>query len=115
MTVLHDSNVFLIPVEPQSRPLPAPSQDCFSLRRLYPAVHMHALVDLEVGRHSCEQSPLLLLHRLVPGNRKSQGQTHKVSNTCRGSCALGKHNRPSKGQKKDFPPTLFSKCPLGQM
>lgn len=47
-----------------------PSQDCCPLRRLYPAVHMQALVDGEVGRHSWEQSPLLLLQRLEPGNTK---------------------------------------------
>lgn len=48
-----------------------PSQDCCPLRRLYPAVHMQALVVGEVGRHSWEQSPLLLLQRLVPGNTKA--------------------------------------------
>lgn len=37
----------------------SPSHDCCPVRRLYPAVHMQALVVGEVGRHSWEQSPLL--------------------------------------------------------
>lgn len=55
-----------------------PSQDCCPVRRLYPAVHMQALVFGEVGRHSWEQSPLLLLQRFVPGNPKAQEQIHKT-------------------------------------
>lgn len=55
-----------------------PSQDCCPVRRLYPAVHMQALVVGEVGRHSWEQSPLLLLQRLVPGNTNAREQIHKT-------------------------------------
>lgn len=49
-----------------------PSQDCWPVLRLYPAVHMQALVVGEVGKHSCEQSPLLLLHRLTPAKEKKE-------------------------------------------
>lgn len=89
-----------------------PSQDCWPVLKLYPAVHMHALVVWEVGRHSWEQSPLLLLHRLEPGNTRAQGQIctnkQKVSNVgtnrrdlhkC-SSCSL--QIRPSRRQKMDF-------------
>lgn len=51
-----------------------PSQDCCPDFRLYPAVHMQALVVGEVGRHSWEQSPLLLLHRLIPAKGKGEDQ-----------------------------------------
>lgn len=50
-----------------------PSQDCWPVLRLYPAVHMQALVVGEVGKHSWEQSPLLLLHRLTPAKEKIRG------------------------------------------
>lgn len=89
-----------------------PSQDCCPVRKLYPAVHMHALVVWEVGRHSWEQSPLFLLHRLVPGNTNAQGQIcknkSKVSNAGINRRALHKHSscslqiRPSRRQQYEF-------------
>lgn len=59
-----------------------PSQDCCPVFRLYPAVHMQALVVWEVGRHSWEQSPLLLLQRLIPakGKREIQWGTKRKRN-----------------------------------
>lgn len=50
-----------------------PTQDCCPDFRLYPAVHMQDLVVGDVGRHSWEQSPLLLLHRLIPAERGKKG------------------------------------------
>lgn len=49
-----------------------PTQDCCPDFRLYPAVHMQDLVVGDVGRHSWEQSPLLLLHRLIPAEGKKK-------------------------------------------
>lgn len=92
-----------------------PSQDCCPVRRLYPAVHIQALVVGEVGRHSWEQSPLLLLQRLVPRNTKEENEYTKQNQ--RGvdgdmnRCALHKQTPQSKqtsDKKRTFsPPPLF--------
>lgn len=75
---------------------PVPSQDCWPVRRLYPAVHMQALVVGEVGRHSWEQSPLLLLQRLVPGNADN---TDKIKIQEAGTAA-DNHKRAPRGNRK---------------